>query len=526
MHIIRKLYCFLLLLTMLAGCSGPGSMWQEDTTPVGAPASLQYGSFSTGLYGTYDETHRIAVLLPTSGPSAEIGKSIRTGIEAAALRFAPAGLQISFYDTADTDIVQTIESALSSNPEVIIGPVFADDARMLRDNKSSRLPALSFTSDTTAMGDGVFSMGLMPSNSIEAILQEIAANSGERFIVIAPNNASGQIMATATNTASNAIGLYNIGLLYYTEHDTDSIKNTAMNAALYTDRNYISTQAKEILSGIINGEILSDDEKESITTQLDNINRTDTLGKLPYDSILFLGGGDDTKSLVSFLRYYGVDTHEVKFYGTSLWQGTSVSSDIAMNGAEFAAMPDIPEEFTHIYESATGAKPSHIAAMGYDATMLAIGAIYATNNKLAYLTSPSGYIGTTGLFRLRSNGFNERALEIVKLNGGGKTSVVQPAKTSFMTQLYFTSGAATRPAAQKEIETENLDVMDYINIPERFIKKYRKKNYNGNTEAPGLTPITVLESANQEFAITAEDYKPMPLETISRTYIDSVEVTE
>lgn len=527
MHIIRKLFYFLSCLYLLAGCTGHDYVHQDDVS-TGAPAYLQYGGFNMGLYGTSDDTHRMAVLLPTSGSNAEIGKSIRLGIEAAAVRFAPNGLQINFYDTGQGDIIQAIESALSENPEMIIGPVFAGDAKMLRDNKPARIPALSFTSDTTAVGNGVFSMALMPSNGIEAILQEMAENTNKKFIIIAPDNASGHTMAATAKYISDKINLENIGILYYTERDTDSIKNTAINASLYTTRNDASTRAKEILSAIINGEELSTEEKDYITTQLEDINRTDTLGKLPYDSILFLGGADDTKSLVSFLRYYGLDSKDVQFYGTSLWQDTSLSSDVAMIGARFAAMPEIAEDFTMIYESATGKNPSRMTALGYDAMMLAVGGLYSSTNKITYLTNPNGYIGANGLFRLRSNGQNERALQIIKFNGAGKTMVVRPEKNSFMTPLYIIGNTKPEPVAQTEIEIETINAMDYIDIPERFIKKYRRKNYKEPMESDmdGLTSVTVLPATSEDFAITAEDYKPVKLETVSRTYIDSVEITE
>ena len=442
------------------------------------------------------------------------------------MRFAPTGLQINFYDTGATDIVQSIEFALSESPEVIIGPVFAGDARMLRDNKPGRIPALSFTSDATAVGNGVFSVALLPSNTIEAILQEMSTDDVAPFIIIAPDSGSGQIMAGTAKSAAAALGIENIGVIYYTERNTDSIKNAAINASLYTTRSEASTQAKEILSAIVNNEYLTREEKESVTKQLDNINRTDTLGNLPYKSILFLGGGDDTKSLVSFLRYYGVDAKDTKFYGTSMWQDTSLVSDIAMNGAKFATMPDSTEDFTYIHESATGAKPSRMAALGYDTMLVAIGGLYSPTGINTYLSNQSGYNGTSGLFRFRPDGLNERALQIVKLTGGGQTVVLRPAQTSFMKPLYSGKTSLNQIATPKAIEQKKINIMDYIDIPERLIKKYSRKNYNEPTESDGLIPIMILENNPQDFTITAEDYKPIPLETVSRTYIDSVEVAE
>jgi hypothetical protein len=201
MHIIRKLFYFLSCLYLLAGCTGRDYVHQDDVS-TGAPAYLQYGGFNMGLYGTSDDTHRMAVLLPTSGSNAEIGKSIRLGIEAAAVRFAPNGLQISFYDTGQGDIIQAIESALSENPEMIIGPVFAGDAKMLRDNKPARIPALSFTSDTTAVGNGVFSMALMPSNGIEAILQEMAENTNKKLSIYLIKSTLKTLVSCTTQNAT------------------------------------------------------------------------------------------------------------------------------------------------------------------------------------------------------------------------------------------------------------------------------------------------------------------------------------
>lgn len=531
MYIIKQLLRFICASAILAGCSGTNNRWysEYDKSNVSTPAQLQYGTFSAGMYGS-DSSESIAVLLPTSGPNAAIGKSIRPAVEAAAMQFAPNGTRLDFYDTGTGDVTQTIRSALASGPGVIIGPVFAQNAKILRDIKPSDTPALAFTSDVSAIGDGVFSMSLIPTNTIEAVIQEMRARGGNKFIIIAPNNASGQIMAGAAKSMTGTYNVKNVGVFYYNERDTESIKTTAMAATMYTARNAANTRAKEILSDILNKESLPWSDRSRISKQLENLNRTDTLGPLPYDSVLFLGTTDDTKSMVSFMRYYGLGTRDAQFYGTPMWEDGDISSDVAMTGAAFATLPEISTEFNNLYENATGDKASRMAAIGYDATILAIGAVRARDNMAAYLMNQSGYIGVNGLFRLRPGGANERALQIVRLNGDGTTTVTKQPANAFTTPIYTNTTNYISPAEPMALVSDGINPMDYITIPEYLRGKYRSKTYGVNhtnaTANQEFSSITVLPKNDNDFSITAEDFNPVPLESVSRTYIDSVEISE
>ncbi len=534
MHIIKQIFGLTCLAMLLSSChNNKVSAWRSEYTdvPITAPTQLQYGTYSFGMYGgASDTSHSIAVLIPTSGPNAKIGKTIRLGIESAAMRFAPDGLQINFFDTGTGDTGETINRALASNPEIIIGPVFADNARLLRDKKPSAMPALSFTSDVSAVGDGVISMAVMPTNTVESAIQEMSATGGKNFIIIAPNNASGPVMAGAANAISDFYDVNNVGIFYYGERDTDSIKSTAMTASMYNARNAANKRAKEILSAIINHEKLSGSEKHSLSRQLENLNRFDTLGDLPYDSILFLGDGNDTKSVASFLRYYGVDARDVKFYGTPLWEDSDIASDLTMTGAVYATLPDIPEDFRNTYSIATGTFPTRMSTIGYESTMLAIGTLYSNDDIHAHLMNPSGYTGVNGLFRLHSDGTNERALRIMRLNGDGTTSVARTESDAFTVPIYRTGGTYVSAVESMPLDSDGVNPLDYIKIPERFRGKYNAKTYGVNhspaheTNEPIFHTSTVLPINDSE-SITSEDYQPIPLDNISRTYIDSVEIS-
>ncbi len=202
MH-MNRIFGFLALLAVV-GCTHdqtPKTDWfgEYGTLDTGTPIQMQYGSPdmqpgtpSDNLLGA--PVHRMAVMLPLTGDAAQTGNAIRTSIESAVLQNAPQNLSVAFYDTAE-NLSATITDVLSTEPEVIIGPVFADDARAVRSAKPDALPVLSFTSDATALGDGVMTMALMPTNSVEAIVKEMSTDGIGGFIILAPDTASGRLMA-------------------------------------------------------------------------------------------------------------------------------------------------------------------------------------------------------------------------------------------------------------------------------------------------------------------------------------------
>lgn len=527
MH-IKNFLGFLGGVALLAGCQGPMSRgtWQGEYGSYTATSS------ATALYGSPAATdtapHRMAVLLPLTGDNAATGRAIKTSIETAVLQRAPASLSVSFFDSAAG--TTAINDALGASPEIIVGPLFAADARMLRAAKPNDLPAISFTSDATAVGDGVMTMALMPSNGVEAIVSEIAADKAHGIVILAPDTNSGRLMAAAARAAATNYDIPVSGLVYYREKDTDSIKNAAMRASLYNARSAANTRAREILSDILTTERLTAIEKSSLSRQLDRISKSETIGRLPYDAVLLLGTGDDAKSLVSFLRYYGVTAREARLYGTAMWDGAYIDSDITLSGAKYPALPEMNPAFANLYEQITGRAPSRLASFGYDAANLAIGMVYSDKSNAAYLLDPSGYMGIDGLIRLTPNGASQRALRIVEVAGTPTPREVKQAPTNFLKPIYNVDQLTLSPAREMAMETPGINPLTYIQIPDRLTGKYKSKTYGANVTQPDTRAqqniVTILPEDDSDEIVTNPDFKPHALESVNRTYIDSVEIYE
>lgn len=526
---MKIFFRFLVTIFMLSGCETHRDWFDEyGTLTAGNPAQMQYGAFEDMSQTTTPNVRRIAVLLPTSGANAESGRAIRTSVETAVMQRAPQNLVVSFYDTAQNPGM-AIERALNSNPEIIIGPLFADNARMLRNTKPVNLPVLAFTTDATAVGNGVLSVSLMPINSIEAIIKEMQIDNVKNFIIVAPNTVSGEMLAGAARTAASYYGIPVSGIFYYDERDSESIKNTMKDASMYIARSAANTRAREILSDILTHERLTAIERSSVNRQLNKISKSETLGNVPYDAVLFLGSGDDTKSLASFLRYYDVSSRDVRFYGTAQWDSSDVASDITMIGAKFSTLPPISEGFSNIYSMITGTTPTRLATFGYDATNLAMGMIYSPKTPAAYLLDPSGYVGIDGLVRLRPSGENERALRIVEITGGGNTRTVRDAPQNFIIPIYNVEQHRSTSARAMPLASIGINPNDYIQIPTNLQRKYQSKTYGANSSdyvAPTRADAIPVVSSGDVDIIVNPEYTPVELESVNRTYIDSVEIEE
>lgn len=534
---MNKFLVFMGLFSLLAGCGGNKTvLWSPSQNATTNPTDVQDAYlYSTSLYGSDDggKSANIAVLLPMKGSAKNAGESIKTSIETAFLRKPKSNIKISFYDLSGNSSERTdvINHVLSTNPDAIIGPLFAEDARYIRDRKKSSLPVVSFTSDITALGDNVVSVNLIPTQSIEAIIRQIQQDGGTNIVVLAPNDNSGKMMASV---AAKAIPLYDMslnGLFYYDAGKPDSIKDVAMRASMFSTRNAANTRAREILSDILTKESLTAKERSSLNKQLEKISRTETTGKLPYDAILFLGTGEDSKTITSFLRYYGVGSRDVAMYGTTLWHGSDIATDLTLAGAKYATLPEISDNFVSLYSMVSGQSPDYLSAFGYDAANLTLGLLFTSKSQDAYLYDPSGYIGTTGIFRIQPNGEDERGLRIMELNGTETVGELKSSPTNFITPLYNVNNNNLRTVSEKALNTRGVNPGDYITIPEHLRKKsaYRTKTIGANYVAEETDikskPIQIFAESEKE-VISDPEFQPVKIESIERKNIDSIEIAE
>ena len=522
------LFCCIIMLT-LHGCMVEdwGDGW-DRSPPSASPMAIsdiqvQENSIETAKVKT------IAVLLPLSGVDGDLGTGIQHAIEIAFFQKQPKNIMVSFHDINGTleDKNRVIDAVIASAPDLVIGPLFSDDALILKDKKPDSLPAITFTSAKQVLGNGIFTLALLPNQAIEAIVKQIKEEDKKKLVIIYPDTKTGNMLANSAIDAADIYDLNIVSISSYKEKDTGDMKDLAKEESLYESRVENLTHVKEILSTVLINETLTLEEKESIKAQLEAMNKRDSLGDVPYDSVLFLGDAEDSKTLGAYFRYYDVPT-DVIFYGSALWDSNIVHRDSSLAGGEYAGLPRISDSFLKLYSEIEGVKPNRFDTIGYDAAMLAIKALQGDKPIGAYLLDPSGYLGIDGLVRLKPNGENERALQIMQLNGIRLPMIKKRASDNFVKPIYQTSDYDLSSPGNKKLTSDGYNPIDFVILPANLIEKYKTENYgviyDDSVEyiVPNAEHVEVVPEDIE--TIKDSEFEPIEQSVVDKKMIDEVEM--
>jgi ABC-type branched-subunit amino acid transport system substrate-binding protein len=365
----------------LAACQvvphGPPVVVPPPTRPTPPPSSLPQDL----------NRHRVALLVPLTGPNAAVGRSLENAATMALLDTNAANLRITTYDTG-TGAGSAAARAIADGNKLILGPLLGDDvAAVAARARPANVPLISFSNDRTVAGRGVFLMGVEPEQSIGRTVAFAAAHGSKRFAAIVPEGEYG-------DRAAKALG------------------------------NRVAA----------NGGVLVDVEKypRGASTIVGAANRLKAKGG--YDTVLIADGS--RLSAIGAAQLKKAGTALPRLLGTELWSGEEdVARATALRGAWFAAVSDGRwGRFASSYKSRYGAQPYRVATLGYDAVLLTLrvardwtpGRSFPTSE----LSDPTGFLGVDGAFRFNADGLAQRAMEVRQV-GAGTVTVVSPAPTDF-----------------------------------------------------------------------------------------------
>lgn len=337
---------------------------------------------------------RVGLILPLSGPSARLGRDMLDAALMALSDMADDRLVLLPRDDAGTaeGAQRAAASALEDGAALILGPLFsasvegvASQARPLGIN------VLSYSTDRTVAGNGVFVMGFLPGQQVDRVVGYAAAKGARRVAVLAPATPYGRIVVDALRETAAKRGLALTQQRFYTpgEDPAPAVRGLAQGAA----------------------------------------------GGAGFEALLLAEGGERLQQVAALLPYYDIDPAQVRFLGTGLWEGAiNVRTETALLGAWFAAPPTegragFEQRFRELY----GRNPARLATVAYDSAALAAvlgkspgGADFT----IARIEAENGFAGLDGIFRFRPDGLVERALAVFEVQRDGMRPV-SPAAEMF-----------------------------------------------------------------------------------------------
>lgn len=330
--------------------------------------------------------HRVALLVPLSGPGSELGQSIANATTMAILDTNAQTVRITTYDTsAGADAAAA--KALQEGNRLILGPMLTEDISSVAGiARPKGIPLITFSSDPRAANSDVFIMGTTQDSSILRVVEFAKTRGLNRFALLAPKGEFGNRSAAAYADAIKSVG----GTLVASD-SYDRGNNSVLSAA-----------SRLKAKGGFQAVLIADTPK------------------VAAQAATRLRGGKALRIL-----------------GTDLWSGDPVvSNSAALRGAWFAALPDTRyRQFSSSYQSRFGASPYRQATMGYDAVLLTVRIAREWRGGMPFpvgrLTDRGGFLGLDGPFRFAPNGLIERALEVRETRAGGVT-ILSPAPEKFV----------------------------------------------------------------------------------------------
>src|SRR3569833_2747485 len=137
--------------------------------PVTRPVPVQQPTVEQGI-PTDTARHRVALLVPLSGPDAGVGQSLANATQLALLDFRNEQLRVTTYDT-NAGAAAAAQHAIADGNPLTLGPLLAKDVRAVMPvARGAGVPVISFSNYAGVAGNGAYLMGNLPTQSISRVV--------------------------------------------------------------------------------------------------------------------------------------------------------------------------------------------------------------------------------------------------------------------------------------------------------------------------------------------------------------------
>ncbi|KQN39585.1 ABC transporter substrate-binding protein [Sphingomonas sp. Leaf407] len=373
---------------LLSACTGIVPRGPVEQAPP-APTRPQPTRPAPVTGGIPEDTqrHRVALLVPLTGPNGGVGRSIANATQLALLDSRSERVRITTYDTA-TGAAAAAQRAIAEGNRLILGPLLADDVRAVAPiARGAKVPVISYSNDVSVAGNGAYLLGYTPAQSIDRVVGYARSSGITRFAGLVPAGVYGQRASTSFLRAVEQAGGQVVSLQTY------------------------------------------DRGQGQVAAAVTRLSRTS-----PYEAVLIADQAGTAAVAVPAIRRG--TSKGARVLGTELWNTeTGLGSMPALNGAWYASVSNaLYRQFATKYRARFNAAPYRLSSLGYDSVLLTIRIArdwpIGRDFPESRLRGEDGFAGLDGAFRFGRDGVAERALEVQEVRTGGAVTV-SPAPRTF-----------------------------------------------------------------------------------------------
>ncbi|MEL6060265.1 MULTISPECIES: penicillin-binding protein activator [unclassified Methylobacterium] len=329
---------------------------------------------------------KVALVLPLTGPGANVGTAMRNAAQLAFDEAQQPDLTILVEDDRGTPdgARDAAQEALRQGAEIVLGPLFAGSVQSAAAvAKASGKPVIGFSTDVTVAAPNVYLLSFLPQPEVDRVVEESVAGGKRSFAALIPETAYGNAVEAAFRETVARRGARVAAVERY---PTDN-----------------PGPAVERLARVITGPGAT------------------------ADALFIPETAEAMPTVAAALSKAGFSPARVRPIGTALWNEPALFALPALQGGHFAA-PDRSgfSAFSGRYQARFGAVPPRVTSLAYDAVTLAAALARQYGSQRfaeATLTNGAGFAGVDGTFRFRPDGQSERALAVYEIRNNAATPV-------------------------------------------------------------------------------------------------------
>ncbi len=341
---------------------------------------------------------QVALLVPGGSGEAEasaIAASMENAARMAISDLNGVDVQLRVYNTGRDAgrASQMAAAAVADGAKIILGPLDATSANAVGVAVApANINVLAFSNNTAIAGGNVFVLGNTFGNVSDRLVGYARSQGINRYMIVHQDDLAGSVGRDAIATSIRSAGGTVAGVEAYPFSQEGIF---ARAPAIVAATNAAGAQAVFVTDNVAGG--------------------------LPI--------------LATSLNDRGLSPSATPLIGITRWDAAPQAASLPGLQNGLFAMADAGREaaFRNRYQATYGSAPHPLASIAYDG-IAAIGALAATGDRNALtkgsLTRSSGFAGATGIFRLRSDGTNQRALAVARI-ANNQVSIVDPAPQSF-----------------------------------------------------------------------------------------------
>ena len=360
--------------------------------------------FNSNLFSDENnQTLKVGLLAPLSGPYSQIGNSLLYSLQLALEEINDEKVIVVPRDSGfnnEEKLNLAISDLKSSGVKVIIGPT--SHKEFVQVKKFNDLIFISPSNMNPNFFNNIISIGVSLESQLIALIEFIKKQKKTKTIIMYPKN---NYLEFIEKKLEN-LNLKNIRTFTYSSNPE------VLTGEIEVLTNY--TQRKRNLE--LRKRIFEDKEDEQSIKELEKLEQLYTLGSVNFDSVIIIDFGNNLKSVLTSLVYTDVNQENVLFTTINQWFDESIFYENTIKNLYYPSVNYKEfKKYNNKYFKKFKIFPNEITILAYDA----LGLIYYAWKKNGKIDSVNDFLfknkikGKIGTFSFK-NGKVTQELDIYK----------------------------------------------------------------------------------------------------------------